>query len=339
MMDEPIPATIEHEGRLLVLQPHKVPIQSEEGQRYLRERHEAVMRHLRNFPAFRKHLFTDEWAKQFIESWRTASGTLAQFCYPCFYLEPFQLEIGIWPKDYLARADVAVAFLVEKTPKANRQDLFGNLLKGNSAAAEFEVMLAWALVTHFGKDAVQPYPRIGTQGKRNVDFAVARGGARVLIEATILLDDRGYAAEKQFAIEHGTGGTFGYRSDEEDAYRLLRACYGKVHQRELQEPLILCVNQCAIWPDPATGTEAVGRLLAREIWAADSTLVGVAYFYSGHLVLTGFAEARVRGTGASDAVVSEIRSALCDLGDRSLVYAAQVESRKASREVPPRPSA
>jgi len=45
-MDKPIPPTIEHEGRLLVLEPHKVSIQSDEGQRYLKQHHEAVMKHL-----------------------------------------------------------------------------------------------------------------------------------------------------------------------------------------------------------------------------------------------------------------------------------------------------
>lgn len=331
-MEKPIPSAIEHEGRLLVLKPHKVLIQSDEGQRYLRERHAAVMKHLDAYPALRKHLFTDKWAEGFQKKWLSDERTLASFCYPSFYFEPFQLEIGIWPKDYLARADAAVAFLVEKAPKANRNDLFGNLLSGVSVAAEFEVMLTWALVTHFGKEAVQPYSRIGTQGKQNVDFAVTGDGARVLIEAMVLLDDSGYGQEKQYAIEHGTGGTYGFRSDEQDAHRLMRACYDKVHQRDLQDPLILCVNQCATWPDPATGTEAVGRLLAREIWARDSMLVGVAYFYSGHLVSTGFAEARVRAIGASAALVSEIRCALSRLASQSAVDAALVESKKADPE-------
>lgn len=331
-MQNDTPSAIEHEGRLIVLKPHDVPIQSEEGQRYLRERHEAVMKHLEAYPALRKHLFTDRWAADFLRKWLAASGTLAQFAYPSFYFEPFQLEIGIWPKDYLARADAAVGFLAEKAPRDNRQDLFGNLLKGVSAAAEFEVMLAWALLTHFGKDAIEPYPRIGPQGKQNVDFAVTRDGKRVLIEAMILLDDPGYGAEKQYAIEHGTGGTVGFRSDEEDAHRLMRACHDKVHQRELQEPLILCINQYATWPDPATGAEAVGRLLAREIWARDSMLVGVGYFYAGHLVSTGFAEARVRATGASAPLVSEVRSALCLLASQPAVDAAVAQAKQVGNE-------
>ena len=331
-MERPIPSTIEHEGRLLVLEPHKVAIQSEEGQRYLRERHAAVMQHLHAYPALRKHLFTDKWAAEFQKKWLSDSRTLASFCYPSFYFEPFQLEMGIWPKDYLARADAGVAFLVEKAPKANRKDLLGNLLSGVSAAAEFEVMLAWALVAHFGKDLVEPYPRVGTQGKQNVDFAATADGARVLIEAMVLLDDPAYGQEKRYAIEPGTGGTFGFRSDEQDAHRLMRACYDKVHQRGLQDPLILCVNQCATWPDPATGTEVMGRLLAREIWARDSMLVGVAYFYAGHLVSTGFAEARVRSTGACDALMSEVRSALCGLASQLGVDAALARSKKADAE-------
>ena len=85
-MEKPIPSTIEHEGRLLVLEPHKVAIQSEEGQRYLRERHAAVMQHLDAYPALRKHLFTDKWAAEFQKKWLSDLRTLASFCYPSFYL-------------------------------------------------------------------------------------------------------------------------------------------------------------------------------------------------------------------------------------------------------------
>ncbi len=323
-----MPATVEQEGRVLVLEPHNVPIQSAEGQRYLQERHDAVMKHLEAYPALRKHLFTDKWAAEFIAKWLKSDGMLAQFCYPAYYFEPFQLEIGIWPKDCLVRANAAVEFIVEKAPKLNRQDLLGNLLKSNSAAAEFEVSLAWALISHFGKDAVEPYPRIGDEGKQNVDFAVSRDGARVLIEAMVLLNVPAYGAEMQSAIEQGTGGVVGFRSEEQDAHRLIRACYDKAHQRELKEPLILCVNQCATWPDPAAGAEAVGKLLAREIWARDSMLVGIAYFYAGHLVTTGFAESRIRATGSNAELVSEIRSSLCRLASQSAIDATIADSTR-----------
>ncbi len=99
-MEKSIPSAIEHEGRLLVLEPHKVLIQSDEGQRYLGERHAAVMKHLDAYPALRKHLFTDKWAEAFQKRWLSDERTLASFCYPFFYFEPFQLETGIYPKDY-----------------------------------------------------------------------------------------------------------------------------------------------------------------------------------------------------------------------------------------------
>jgi len=306
---------IEKNGRLVVRQRHKVPIQSPEGQRYLRERHAAVMQHIELYPTLRKHLFTDAWAKDFVKRWLADPRTLANFCYPCFYLEPLQLQIGIWPNDYLARADSGLRFLIENARAANRKDLLGNLLSGVSASAEFEVMLAWALSAHFGDQAVEPYPRISPNDTKTVDFAVVRNAKRLLIEATILLDDRQSAQEMQCCMEHGLPGTFHFRSDEEDALRLLKACHAKVHQRSLQEPLFLCINQCASWPDPATGAEVVGRLLAREIWARDSTFVGMAYFYASHLVATGFAEPRALATGTDSALLSEVRSALCRLVD------------------------
>jgi hypothetical protein len=195
-------------------------------------------------------------------------------------------------------------------------------LRGVSAAAEFEVMLAWALSTHFGDDSVEPYPRIGDNDSKTVDFAVLRNGKRLLIEAMILLDDRASAQQRQLCIEHGIPGTVQWGNDEKDAERLLKACHAKVHQRELREPLFLCVNQWASWPDPPTGAEVVGRLLASEIWARDSTFVGMAYFYASRLVASGFAEARAVATGADLLLLSDTRSALCGLIDsESLQYA------------------
>lgn len=326
-MTDSTPPTIEKDGRLIVLKPHEVLIQSEAGQRHLIERHEEVMAHLDAYPNLRKHLFNDKWATRFIKDWLASTETLALFSYPAFYLEPYQLKIGIYPGDYLARADAAVGFLAAKAPKRNRNDLFGNLLKSNSAAAAFEVMLAWALLQHFGEGAVEPYPRVADEGDRNVDFAVVRDGARVLIEATILLDDPGRGAAKRYAIASGIGSTIEGGSDGSDVHRLLLSCYDKVHERTVKHPLILCVNQCATWPDPASGTEATGRLLAREIWANDPKLVGIAYFYSGNLVSTCFAEARFRTTNADAALVNNIRTALGRLASQAQVDAARGESK------------
>lgn len=46
-----MPVTVEREGRLLVLEPHKVPIQIDDGQRYLHERHAAVMKGIDAYPS------------------------------------------------------------------------------------------------------------------------------------------------------------------------------------------------------------------------------------------------------------------------------------------------
>jgi hypothetical protein len=171
------------------------------------------------------------------------------------------------------------------------------------------------LSSHFGDDGVEPYPRVGGTDSETVEFAVCRGGKRLLIEGMILLDDRTSGQEKQFCVEHGIPGTVKWANGEQDAHRLLKACYDKVHQRELTDPLFLCVNQWASWPDPATGAEVVGRLLASEIWARDSTFVGMAYFYASYLVASGFAEARAAAIGADLVLLSQVRSALCGLID------------------------
>lgn len=315
---------------MIILEPHKVLIQSAEGQRWIRERHERVMRYLDGFPTLRKHVLDDKWAAGFLQGWLRREGNLASFCYPSFYLEPDQLKLGIVPEDYLERAETGVRLIVDKAPKRNRNDLIGNLRAGVSASAELEVMLAWALVSQFGTDIVEPYPKVSPESGRTIDFAVVRSGKRTLIEATILLDDRDSGLQKQFCIEHGVPGTAEFRDDEADKRRLFKACHDKVHQRDITEPLVLCVNQLATWPDPAAGAEVMGRLVASEIWSRDSMMVGVAYFYSGHLVSTSFAEPRARAMGADQDVLSGIRSALCRLVDEKHVDEALAKSGKAS---------
>lgn len=97
-MSEQEPVIIEEAGRLLVLQPHLVQIQSPEGQRYLRERHGAVMEHMRGYSVLRRNLFTDEWAQRHLQKWLSDSRTLASVCRPHFYMEEWELKSGLWPR-------------------------------------------------------------------------------------------------------------------------------------------------------------------------------------------------------------------------------------------------
>lgn len=295
MNNDGMKATIEQDGRLLVLQPHLISIQSPEGKRYIRERHAAVMRNMEAYPTLRKHLFTDKWADKFMRQWLAESRTLASLSSPAFYLELSDLDDHIYPRDYLSRADAGLQFLVAKAPSANRKDLIGNLLGSVSVSAEFEVMLAWALSDHFGVDKVVPYPRIGPNERKTVDFAITQEGERILIEATVLLDDHESSCTKQHCIEYGTPGVVEFRTDDVDVLRLLSACLAKAHQRSVKEPLFLCVNQYATWPDPATGAESLRRWLADMAGGDDGSMfVGIAYFYSGRFVASGRVELLAR---------------------------------------------
>ena len=114
--------------------------------------------------------------------------------------------------------------------------------------------------------------------------------------------------------------------------RLFRSCHEKIHQRDLQDPLVLCVNQLATWPSPDNGAAVVGRLIASEIWSRDSMFVGVAYFWSDSLVCTSFAEARARAIGADAALLSDVRTALCRLVDTGAVKAAVQHSAAPSEQ-------
>jgi len=267
------------------------------------------MQHLDAYPTLRQRVFTDQWAKDFLNTSLAETGTLANLIYPGLYLVPFY--DGYWPPDYLTRAEAGLKFLVKKAASENLSDLIGNLRKGQGDSAEFELMLAWALSTHFGDQNVVAYPRISRSGKSTADFALVRGGNHLLVEATILFDDEASAKETLYCLEHGITCPPGItRNAKWDAERLLKKCSGKIHEKGCQESLFLCIDQQAWWPERAIGAEVVGQLLASETLQTDSPFVGMAYFYMNRLFTTVFAEARAQALGADPDLLTELRSAL-----------------------------
>ncbi len=307
---------------MIILEPHKVPIQSPEGQAWIREKHARVIATLDAYPTLRGELWPDAEFDRVLQRLLAGTGSLATLGYPAFYIEADMLGgFGI-PSDYLKRADEGLDFLVRRAPRRNIQDLIGNLRSGVPAAGIFEVMLAWALVSHFGEGNVEPYPKIAPDSRKTMDFAVTRDGRRVLLEAMILLDDRDWGASKQFAIEHGMPCTVGFGGDEAEMHRLFKACQDKIRQRDVHDPFLLCVNQLANWPRPDNGADVVGKLVASATWSRDSMLVGIAYFCSDHLVCTSFAEARARVLSADPVLLSDCRTALCRLVDPDAVARA-----------------
>lgn len=298
-------------GRLVVPDLSRVPIRSKEGRRYITERHAAVMENVSNYEGLTRHLFKPSWAKRFLDASRKEAGTLADWTHPSFYLEAKDLTTGIYHPQLLERASAGIEFLAAKAPSRNRKDLIGNLLKGVSVSAEFEVLIAWALVAEIGPDAVVPYPCIDESTKENVDFAVDLSGERVLLEATVLQDDQESRDLKLIALSAGQASTMHGRTEDQDIHRLAAAALSKIQQRNVNAPIVLCLNQVAAFPDPAAGVEAVGKALAREVWDTDSNLIGIGYFTCSSVCATMFAERRISELVKDRTLVGRLRSALC----------------------------
>jgi hypothetical protein len=294
---------------VLILEPHKVLIQSPVGQQWIREKHKRVVGTLDAYPMLRKELWPDAELDRLLPQLLAGTGSLATLTYPAFYIEAEMLgECGI-PADYLKRADTALGFLVRKAPKRNFRDLIGNLRGGVPAAGIFEVMLVWALTAHFGESAVEPYPVIAPGSKRTVDFAVASGGRRVLLEAMVLLNDRESGLQQCFCFERGICSTFELSGDEDYCHRLEVACKSKAQQRKVIDPLIVCVDQEATWPDPRKGMLVAGQVVAWADQSSASMLIGVAYCYGGHCGRLCSSTARSTALGVSPQFLLDLNGA------------------------------
>ena len=282
-------------------------IQSKEGQSYLTANHAELMEALKKYPNIRA-VFNDNWAKHFLAKCLCSKGKVESLGFPIFYLASDLINCDVLPKNYLEHAEKGLSFLLEKSKGQNKKDLIGGLRDGRSSHT-FEVMLAWALMEKFGKENVEPYPRISNSSRKTIDFAVKYGKKRIFLEAMTIFDDNITNETKLYCISHGYQ-QMNYNSDEKDENRLFRACIDKVKQREISEPIILCVNQYSNWPNPSSGAEVIGKLVGSAVWDQSLKLVGVAYFYYDNLVSFCIVEKCARSLDVDSAIVNEIYLAI-----------------------------
>ncbi len=271
------------------------PIQSAEGQDYIRKEYARRMGILNGYPTIRGYVHNDNWAAKYLADTLAKDGDVLELGYPDLYITPDFERTHIRPEGYMAKAESGLRFLIEKAPKQNRNDLIGNLQKGYSTAAAFEVVLAHALVTTFGEAAVEPYPAIAQGSKKNVEFGVDTNGVRVYFEATVLLDDQSEAASKAFCIRERTPFPIMPLKGDEGGRRLLRKCQGKAMQREQNCPLVLCVNQSSTLPKPGIAPQIMDELAAWADYEEGCLLVVAAYWFCDRLTVghtTGQTRAR-----------------------------------------------
>lgn len=280
-----------------------VLVQSPEGQERVREIHARCMKALDAYPTIRKHVHHDKWGKEFLKNQLASTCRIDRLGYPELFWASEVMAAGVWPADYLERAEKGLEFIVQKARKLNRNDLLGNLREGVSAAGVFEIMLAWSLVQQFGEDGVEPYPYIAPGSKQTVDFAVKKNGATILIEAVILLEPcNGGLGIKSFGQPVDTFAV----SPVAGKWRLFEDCSKKATQRRVSHPLILAVNQIALQPWTDVGVEAIGNLVGWSVRTDESMLVAAAYFTQGHCQSYQVAESRAAKLGASRDLITEV---------------------------------
>ena len=250
---------------------------------------------------FIKDTFDDKWIKNYTKK-KTDDGL------PEILYAPHFIELGLLPKEYFERFEKGLKFLCENSQGENKKDFLGNLRSGSQAAV-FEVMLAWTLVEEFGANNIKPYPRINST-KNTLDFAIINDQIKVNIEATTLFDDKNTSDYKQYCRQRSIQMYPEMSNNQKDINRLYKKCHDKITQRKTAEPLVLCINQYAAWPDPASGAEAIGKLIAHAIRDQKTTLIGIAYFYHDNLILFSTVEKNIRALIDDPAIVNKICSSM-----------------------------
>lgn len=257
-------------------------MQSREGQERVREAHERRMKALDQYPTIRKHVHDDKWAEEHLGNLLSSDGMTHMTGGPELYMAPDLIELGTYPADYLERAEKGVAFLVAHARKENRNDLIGRLQDGGAPTAVFEVMLAYALVEQFGEGAVEAYPRVARDSRKNVEFGVTRGESTILLEAVTLCDRKKVAEGWGRCLAEGQLSYWYWVDSDAEIQRFIQAYADKASQRQVLNALVVCLNQLSTAVDPDDGRRALEHVLQSTDEPHKSMLVAVAYFTHGH---------------------------------------------------------
>jgi len=292
-------------------------ISSEEGQRSVREYHAEAMKVIRQYPTIHQFVHDDRWAEDYLQKVLKSNGHVGDGGgneYPELYFAPYRIERNELPQDYLARVETALSGILRKNlPKRNRADLLGGLRDG-TAGHVFEVILAWAFFAHFGEDRVQPYPLISPGEPRTADFALETSDGRVLIEATVYLDDAGTAAQNRQAMSSGLlSWVTQPPSRIERRERIIRKCEGKLQGIPYLSPVVLCMNQQTKWPLPEEMKETLQDWVESATSSSHSALLGVACFLYDRF--KGFIRPQTGGQGnrVFEQTIQELIAALSAL--------------------------
>lgn len=287
-----------------------VPVQSPEGQKRVREAHARRMKALGAYPAIRKYVHNDKWAKKHLEAMLSSNGMTNMVGGPELYMMPDFIAARLRPADYLERAEKGLAFLVKHSRGQNLTDLIGRLQDGGSPTAVFEVMLAYALVEQFGETAVEAYPRVPRESRKNVDFGVTRGGSTILLEAGTLCDRQEVAEAWGRCLAEGRLSYWYWVNSEAEIQRFKRQYTDKASQREVPHPLVVCLNQLSTAVDPDEGRRALEHVLESMGEPGKSMLAAVAYFTHGHFQGFHVFESQVEKLKVDRNLLDAIRQAM-----------------------------
>jgi len=288
------------------------PVKSERAQQHIRERHAQISTMIGQYPTISKYVYHRKRLDTILSKLLSSVDIVGHLTYPELYLAPAFMQRGFLPEHYLQHIERGLAFVMDRARRRDRADVLGRLHSAEETSAIFELQVACALVTQFGLDAVEVYPSIAPACTKSVDFSVTRGSTRVLIEAVTQRESDSDRSMRQDALEHGEI-VFGVRNVQRDGNRLCATLQEKIRQRELAEPLVVCMNQLASWPPLDHAAEIVGWVVGQELDVAESKLVAIELFLRDSLVFSSIAEGRARKLMADPLLLSDVRSAFCEL--------------------------
>ncbi len=285
-----------------------IKIQSPEGQQSIIEQHERAVRVLRDYPNIWKYLYGATWAQNTLNKLLRSQGNVSDAGRDC-YLPVYFFALCVNDKKYRICLDrverVLEVIFRKKVRKKNRNDLIGGL-RSCGESHVFEVMLAWSLLEEFGESNVDFYPTVKNQ--QTIDFAVNCNFKKLLVEATVLYEDRrsneeslGKLQERFYAITQPPPICY-------QTHRLIRAIEQKVTQRSVTEPFLLCMNQCCLWPSTEDAKSAIKEFIGANFNKIPQ-LIGIAYLWKNRFVRLLESKCNMNKIGLSDTELDRFRSA------------------------------
>ena len=233
------------------------------------EYHGQVAKYIQEHPLFQEVLTANLMVD--VEKNRWPRGPVGA---PELYICILDALLG-HPRVDLGFLEAGLRLVFDQAPKQPRTDLISNLQSNGPVGGVFELACFGAIVTSFGSEAIEPYPRL--PDGRHMDARLSYCGQDVFFEFSVLDFARHVKTQREYALQHGgkhyaasLPGLGEGRLIQKVEEKLCRACTG--------HPNVLLLSQYGNLPFPEKAVTLISDYL-QEYGCAEPAVYCSAILY------------------------------------------------------------